>query len=356
MIKVDTRRIIKGLLHSQAGRIGCVGWTGHHNLGDEAVFEGVQKLLPDYSIVPYQGRGRDNYLRNMTFGPYLRGCCLSGGTLIYSGLTNLRALEAAEAEGLAMFCLGTGVIDPVWKGDDKEFKERQVRYDRLLKDFRYIGVRGPRSAEILRERGFDNVEVTGDTGLVFSGLGVKSTQERPCLGVNLGTANGNVRGKSEEHILPVLVKALQEFKANGWQIMIFSVWPKDTPVCRKLAIELGLPKSSVRMHYHCATDYTTGAARCSVFVGFKLHSVILAQAGGVPSIMLSYQPKCSDHMAAMGQIEYDLPVDELRADEIADKISHAYENRSPIRQQLEAKCRYYLNKLENGADLVAQVI
>ena len=50
---LNTKRITHAIFQPRSGRIGCIGWTGHNNLGDEAVFDAMQLILPNYSVTPF---------------------------------------------------------------------------------------------------------------------------------------------------------------------------------------------------------------------------------------------------------------------------------------------------------------
>ena len=52
----------------------------------------------------------------------------------------------------------------------------------------------------------------------------------------------------------------------------------------------------------------------------KLHSVVLASAVHVPSLMLEYQPKCADFQASIGRSDRTFRTDRLNADELVEHV------------------------------------
>jgi polysaccharide pyruvyl transferase WcaK-like protein len=58
----------------------------------------------------------------------------------------------------------------------------------------------------------------------------------------------------------------------------------------------------------------------SAFVGIRLHSVIMAMCAGVPSIMLSYAPKCLDFMTSVDLQALAIDLKELTPDTLASRF------------------------------------
>ena len=66
---------------------------------------------------------------------------------------------------------------------------------------------------------------------------------------------------------------------------------------------------------------------CHVFVGLKLHAVVLASAAGVPSLILEYHPKCWDFQASLGRDRYSLRTDALDADRLLVLVDELADDR-----------------------------
>lgn len=102
------RRYAKALRKSP--RIAYVGDQGSMNLGDEALFNVMQALFPEFGIYPYRGIGRDARVESLVRGRMFVSC-LGGGTLIGKPLY-LPPVRQILARQLPAFSIGTGVIDP----------------------------------------------------------------------------------------------------------------------------------------------------------------------------------------------------------------------------------------------------
>ena len=341
------RRKIQAVLKPGQGRFGYLGWTGHKNLGDEILFEAARILLKDYALFPYRASKADRLADWLAGGRLLRGCCLGGGTLIYGGEGYLRAMQAAA--GLPMFALGTGVVEPLPGSATADFEQRRGRWVEALRGFRAVSVRGPQSKAMLEAHGLSGVEIVGDPALVFSRLRTYATTEDRVLGVNAGSARGRLWGGDEEPLIATVAQAVRRLKYRGWRFEFFSVWPEDDGACVRLAAAAGLRACAVQKHYRAAEGFLAGVQRCSVFLGMKLHSVILAHCASVPSVMLGYRNKCFDYLASMEMEHFAVRTDQVQVEPLVGLVESAYDQRDKLRRELKEKCAYYTDKLEDFA-------
>jgi len=89
-----------------------------------------------------------------------------------------------------------------------------------------------------------------------------------------------------------------------------------------------------------------------VFIGLKLHSVILATCAFVPSIMLEYQPKCLDYMLSINQRENCYRTDKLYAHKITESLMEL----SNKRDYYSVKLRKSINELKGKQNMYAEEI
>ncbi len=343
------RQISRSVISPRRGRISYVGWAGHDNLGDEALFEAIEMLLPDHALYPHSLKARRpvawwaaDAIRKT------RTCCLGGGTLIFSGNRNLRSLRSALHRGLPVFSMGAGVVDRAWGEPSERYEARRAEWLDVLGQFRGVAIRGPISKVTLESRGFTAAEVTGDPALVFSQEARGAAVRDRLLGVNVGTAGKNVWGgeASESALVDTLADATARLMRRGWDCRIFSVWPADDAVCEALAERLGLAGDAVQRHYRDARAFMRSAGECCVFTGMKLHSVVLACCANVPPVMLEYRTKCRDFMASMELDAYDVRIDHVQPDQLAALIEQARDRRAALADQLTGLCNEYSGKLE----------
>ena len=247
----------------------AAAWTGHGNLGDEAM--------------------RAAYCR--TFGgrdvPVL-----AGGTLINRGDGVLDAYRAACAQsGRALPTFGTGVADPAFWRNRGGWRDRLSEWVELLEQLPGVGVRGPRSAAALQEAGLSHVQVVGDPALVFW----RNTDEtRPAtgnVGLSVGRSGGHVWG-DEAAIERACIDLAQRLEAHGLRVTVYPVWSDDVPVCERVAV--ACRHANLSQHTTDAERFIASLEHIDVMVGVKLHACVLAACAGVPFVALEYRPKCRD--------------------------------------------------------------
>jgi polysaccharide pyruvyl transferase WcaK-like protein len=109
-------------------------------------------------------------------------------------------------------------------------------------------------------------------------------------------------------------------------VVWFVVWPKDLAATENAAKESGTG-SHVHAIYVDHAKYLDLASECSVFVGMKLHAVVLATCAAVPSIMLEYRPKCRDYMESIQQEHLCERVDRFTADGVWEQVLRMHSER-----------------------------
>jgi polysaccharide pyruvyl transferase WcaK-like protein len=78
----------------------------------------------------------------------------------------------------------------------------------------------------------------------------------------------------------------------------------------------------------------TGMKQVDLFLGEKLHSVILALCTYTPSIMLAYAPKCEDVMTSIGFMDYSIRTDQLEIEKVLFLINSIENNISDYQMRL----------------------
>lgn len=125
------------------------------------------------------------------------------------------------------------------------------------------------------------------------------------MGINLGISYPH-ENENELKMLNQMKVFLKSKIQDGWEIDIFVVCPRDLPTAREIAKELGSDTVTLHIFFEQVNFYLESVRSMSLFIGMKLHSVILAMCAGVPSIMLGYSPKCLDFMKSVDMEEYNI--------------------------------------------------
>ncbi len=285
------------------------GWLGYLNLGDEALFAAQRLLFPRCGLVRYPDHRTLGPLRAALRSP--RNCVLAGGTLINGMRGWLDTFLDCQKWSKTSFIFGSGVQDPeFWngKGDWVDFRSSWLP---ALERCSYVGVRGPRSLELLQDAGFSGAEVIGDPVLACAEPDRldEAPSGMPVLGLNIGRAGGKLWGAEEDLVERMAVLARLAAR-EGWKVRWFVVWPHDLEITRAADEKSGANGDIVTVYedYAAYLDEVRGS---TVFVGMKLHATVLATCAWVPSIMLEYRPKCRDYMASIGQQDLNVRTDAL---------------------------------------------
>jgi polysaccharide pyruvyl transferase WcaK-like protein len=292
------------------------GWLGHRNLGDEASYAAIRDAFRPACVVHPRSR-LSNAFRKVGLARQHDLVIVGGGTQI--GETGFRGpvLRAMErCDNCVVF--GTGVEDPAfWPSRDPG------RYDLdawrpILQRSAYIGVRGPRSQRYLQEIGIES-EVIGDPACMFVRPRARPAATKCRLGVNLGSGSQGMFG-NDELVFESLLGFAKKMLADGWDITPYVVFPGDMPIVAKLARQIGLPQSNIRCFYNDPAGFMDSVSEESVFVGFKLHAVVLAYCAHVPALMIEYRPKCRDFMESIGADDFVIRADLLTVDHLLSSM------------------------------------
>ena len=317
------------------------------NLGDNTLFKAHRALFPGSSFLRYGSGGRvvrqlSRLLRVSGHG------LLAGGTLINRwGVGPLE--ECLELFG-SFSVLGTGVGQADFWAGRSGWRDQMPAWKRVLERASYLGVRGPLSARALHEAGLPNAEMIGDPVLVFAEPGPPDpdAHQPATLGINLGISRGNVWG-SEDRIARECAALARRARERGFRVEWFVVHPEDLEITRAVARSSG---TEARVHevYRDHTRFMEQVKPLSVFVGMKLHAVVLATCAYVPSVMLEYRPKCRDYMLSIDREAATVRTDRFDAASVwemvaafdAERAKHArdlHDSIAPVRDRLRDKAR-----------------
>lgn len=339
-------------LFPHRNRVGYIGWTGHENLGDEAIALAIERLLPPLQLA--QLKLTEKVRRYETFRGrrgIFKGVVLGGGTLV-----NAPATFEAFAAGVARYgqgaVFGAGVLDPVYWDGRPGWIDQRERWVELLQGVPLRAVRGPHSRRLLVEAGLDDIEVVGDPALALADEEPAPKEDRRRIGVNVGTSNGAVWG-SEVDIADWAVAFVDALVDLGWDVVLVPVWTGDLEWTRAVAARTARPVPVFEEFLDL--DAVLALLRSlDVFVGQKLHSVVLAHCTYTPAVALEYRPKCLDYMASMGEEDRVFRTDRLDVDGVLAAVEEAVDDTEAIQAHLVAEVACAKTRLADFADRVAR--
>jgi len=306
------------------------------NLGDQAIYLATAQLFAG-TIVCFPRGGRSNWWKRSA-------SMLGGGTLVGAGQWSRELLVEFE-ESLARtgkgFAFGTGVAELTFPADREAYTKNPSTYERwgeVLKSCHYVGVRGPRSQAALAQLGVE-CEVVGDPA---ASLVRREGFWKPvagCLGINIGNGGGAIwgdRDSFEQKMGAFLSLAVRQ----GWKLQFFALMDDDIPTTERIAGIAGIRNPDIVRCYLDTQAFLEPVARCQAFIGFKLHSVILAMCAHVPSIMIEYRPKGQDFMASVRLEELCFRTEEVEPSLLLESLSGVVQQglqlSTSIRERLEA--------------------
>jgi polysaccharide pyruvyl transferase WcaK-like protein len=317
---------------------GYIGWTGHGNLGDDAIAEAIRVALAparlsDVPLYPHdlaqRLKGHDR------FGLRRAHPLLGGGTVI--GRTNWRvhvrtALLLAWARPAVM--IGAGVEDPAFSGTHSFSSPQELgRWRRVLGHFDRVTVRGPRSRDLLGDVGIE-AEVVGDPALLLRPTRAVDAEDRT-LGVALGFGD-DLWGHSQDDVIDAIGSAIRALVGRGWRVRFFIVNPEDRADAMACARRAGLdPEKAELLTTSRSAEFMDQVSRCTVVVGERLHAVVLAAAAGVPAVMVEYQPKCRDFMASIDRSEWCVRTDEITPMRVLERVEALADDRAGHAAQID---------------------
>jgi polysaccharide pyruvyl transferase WcaK-like protein len=340
-------------LASKKKRAFYIGWVGHGNLGDEALYMAIKNLFGrhiEFYEKNYVGTGLKYYLNNLNLP--LDYVFLGGGTLINRG-KNYSLLKSIYAKKKIVF--GTGVANPEYWQTVDGFNSYASEWAEALNNTNYIGVRGPLSKKLLTEWGVAReIKIIGDPALLFLRDAIVRKKKNRILGVNVGFTGGLLWGGDDEAFLNKLVDELRVIGDRGWSFKFFPVYKKDIEITYKMMKLLKEYKVECVENYMDIDKFMDEMDNIDVFIGEKLHSVVLAICTHTPSMMLEYRPKCRDFMMSMDLNHLNVRTDQINRNQLVEIVEKLYDNLESEQDIIHEKAIVIKNKLIEEAKFIIQ--
>lgn len=298
-------------------RARYIGYTeGTENHGDEALMWILRDLLAPEIDVQFGGGTADIAL-------------LGGGTLVNQSPWLIDQFGDALAQApLGGLVFGTGVGHPAFWGDHFE------AWGALLARCPLVGVRGPRSLDLLRRHGVDHAEDIGDPYLALRPP-MLSPPSPGLLGVNFGLTNDSLWGGDEAATIEFLEAALRRLQGQGWRFLFLSVWSKDLPAVQALRDRLGDADAPVLDARAQPLEALSRLSGCQLVIGEKLHACAMAAVAEVPFIALEYQPKVADFAESVLMGDFVMPTSERDPRMLAHLAGTLARQREVVRVRLQ---------------------
>ena len=275
---------------------------------------------------------------------------LGGGTLINRNDETLQRYNRVRSETRSYVpVFGTGVCAPEFYSLEPHWRDRRKEWVAALAELPVVGVRGPRSKELLDDAGACNVVVSGDPAVAFHLPYSKNPireQAEPSMriGINTGDCSGQLWGRTEDvqESLSGLVRWLTAMKH---QVEIIPVWSQDVPACTDLARRTGV--GSISRVCSTAELFLKKVETFDFFVALKLHAGILSAAANVPFVLLEYQPKCRDFALSLKWEQFTPRTDQVSETVLIDLVSSLIQNLPSRKRELCDRMCILMHRFED---------
>lgn len=319
-----------------------LGWLGHKNLGDEALYYSISDIL----------RGSCEFLDSSRFNRvphWIRSlrrfdyAVLGGGTLINRSDAVLEGLKRLRRYAPERFVFSAGVAnDEFWRQFEPR-PDRSQEWKEFLAGCRFVGVRGPYSLKYLVDLGITSAQMVGDAVLHLGDVEITRKRKDRLIGVNIGWTDGRLWGKSDESLAETVAAAVDRLLCQGWKVSFVNVYAADlAPLNRLLAARKWQGKVRV-------LDFSNGDWRAAlqyfreldVFVGEKLHASVFSACAYTPFLSLEYRPKCRDFCASVEWEQFNVRTDRLDTDAILDAVNTLYGEQERWQKHLHERVSHY---------------
>jgi len=311
-----------------------IGFLGHGNLGDEVLYHAIQGIFAG-KFVLHAPESIEHFIGRVDQYRPISAVFLGGGTLIGRSDGYLFRLRAAlkALPTLKAVVFGTGVVDvDLWRSFGVE--KDTAAWCAILERCDFLSVRGPLSKAHLQSWGFTKpIHVIGDPAMWYALPQVLPKSGEKRIGINLGPSKGYIYGRDEQRVLEFGAQLLRRLDREGWNITLFPTTAADVAYLQQAANDAGITAQLHRAFLD--RDKTLKAMRRQdVFIGEKLHSVVLANCAYTPAVMLEYRTKCRDYMQLTDQESLTFRTDRLNLDEIYEALETLYGDVSYHQQHL----------------------
>jgi polysaccharide pyruvyl transferase WcaK-like protein len=334
---------------------GYVGWLGYDNFGDEALHTAFEDLFPEFQILTYNDYNNPIYNTQRNIYPielilyrnlikrerFYNFVFLGGGTLI-NHQEFLEYLQCALHNGKQIIIFGAGVSDPSFRvkhNPDVDYSQLMADWISVLHKAAYVGVRGPKSANILEENGFSTAKVIGDPALSLCRPKSQNYSRTGIIAINL--CNHGLIWGNQEQVNETIARLVQHLLEKGWDVEFIPMQLKDLQLGLKIIHDFNLHKVSIWREYRNIGKTINRIQTYDILVGQRLHSVVFACGCGIPSVMLEYQPKSRDFMESIGMQQFSIRTDVIDLDKVLSLIYDIEMNYVDYCKQLISTCNHY---------------
>lgn len=329
--------------------INYVGWIGHGNLGDEALYKVNKEVFKPYNFKQDLTtlKNLNKYLRLLTKRNvynsslfqklnnwFLPVTLFGGGTVIPEWLKWVKPNKINYAYGV-------GVRNPEFWGKYPQPVIEKVKQF----NFRMLGVRGRTSMEILKGWGIKCEEI-GDPCLLLKPIkGIERKSRR--IAINVGS--DGITWGDEVVVFNETGKICKALKNHSYQPVLIPFCKSDVDSVTAIAEYTNTPIFRGWMDVEKTINFI---ASCHALIGERLHASVFSAATYTPFITLEYRPKCRDFTESLGFKEYIIRTDDITCEKTLKMLYLLEENWYTLHKSLFKKVNFYRGKLRWYAEKI----
>jgi polysaccharide pyruvyl transferase CsaB len=370
-------------------RIVISGWYGQGNLGDEAVLAGmlstIGEALPDARITVLSddpGRTRREHCvaaaRRSSAGPRRRllseliptlradAFVLGGGGLVkdfgdFEGNVHGWVRPGLWARAMRRRTMWYAIgVDDLRFPASKDFARRGAERAHV------VTVRDEGSARKLADAGLEEEPLrTADPAIVLGELGPGEGERLVAVCPRHWKEAAPEVGRPElqERLYEELAVALDSLQTRFDARIVFVPFrahpaDDDREVCHAIRGRMRTADAARTLDVPTSPKEAASLlARCDLVVGTRLHSLILAAAGGAPFHALDYMPKVRFFCERVGLEDERSPLEAAsETGRLTELLTGAYERRQAIRARLAARVPLLQRLARVNAELLAALL
>jgi len=350
------------------------GFYGQGNLGDEAILKALleqfserhnlklvvfcrnpEKVSDQYGVKSVHSQSGRHWLERIwelkTAGLYILG----GGGLIkdYGGSSAslegwLEILRLCKKLHVKTALCAVGV-------ENIRYPRSKTVLKQVLDKVDFITVRDEDSKNLLKEIGIENnIDVISDPAILLTEGKTRKLAEKKndrlvrvivCVRHWFDQGFFIADPAKNENLANALSRTL-DFLVDNYNVRIDFIpmrtvsYDDDREMAKEI-VKYMKNKNKAALHLYSTStsvdEFTREVDRCTLVIGMRLHSLILAAASGVPIIGLEYMPKVKAFMASIGMQEFSHNLENLTASTLIHSIKKILGNYENYSSQLVLK-------------------
>lgn len=322
-------------------KISYLGWLGHNNHGDEAMFNALKFY---FNRIP----NNKFDLIELNKYDYFEYLIVGGGTLLssYNRIPN-KIIEKARKQDIRYSIIGTGVdqIDLPTNADCKDIEISSEGIN-LLKDnvenAEFVFLRDNKSIEILDSLKIDisKCELIGDLSLLlkskFNHFFNCTFIPDKAIAINVGKSTQCIYGNNEEKLFVDIIKLCQKITKLGIMIYLFPMWSKDFFIIQEISKSINSSLVKTIPFYYDYRKCISLLSKMDLVISMKLHGLVFSALVNVPFISIAYREKCISFCESMDMKNSYCKTDSANiVNEIFDKVIYTLEYRNNISKHIK---------------------